>query len=170
MKKLSELVENTVDSAKQQIATQDTLAGGLKVEDGKTTMPCRAPLEVSQAIQIRSLVRRAKQNFTFKMGRDGMEKIPLPDLTAEEQALADYYRHPASKKVILRYLQKLAIRKRMDTNDETRAAYIIADDTDRLYGLEVTEMDMSTMVDHFIENDESAFYPQYAQMKKRIKD
>jgi len=60
------------------------------------------------------------------------------------------------------------MRKRIDGNDPNRATYIIADDARRLTLLNKTECDIAIMIDHFIENDTSAFYPQYAEMKKRI--
>lgn len=60
------------------------------------------------------------------------------------------------------------MRKRIDGNDPNRSTYILADDARRLYLLNKTECDISIMIEHFIENDISAFYPQYAEMKERL--
>lgn len=53
--------------------------------------------------------------------------------------------------------------KRMDSNDPKRAAYLLADYASRLEG--VTEIEMFTMCEHFIENDTDPFFPQYAKCR-----
>ncbi len=55
----------------------------------------------------------------------------------------------------------------MDGNDPDRSAYILADFSERLIG--VTEVEIIAMVEHWIENETGAFFPQYAEMKEWLK-
>lgn len=104
----------------------------------------------------------------YKRGDSGLERTELPELTQEQIQLAEYYERPAGIDKIMSYLELLAMRKRLDTKDQSRVVFIMADDARRLAELHISEVIMSIMVNHFIENDESAFYPQYAAMKKAI--
>lgn len=79
-----------------------------------------------------------------------------------------YCRHPAGIDRILHHLRILAMRKRMDSKDPDRIAYILADDSERFSRGQVTEVEMIIMVDDFIENVTSSFYPDYAKMKECI--
>lgn len=92
----------------------------------------------------------------------------MKPLTEEQTEIANYYLRPAGIDIIINYLERLSMRKRVDSKDPNRIVYIMADDAQRLSRLEVTELDMVTMIEHFIENDTSDFYPQYAKIKKQI--
>jgi len=89
-------------------------------------------------------------------------------LTPKEVKIVAYCRRPACEDRINSQLTRLAMHKRMDSNDPDRAAYLIADYSDRFFKGEVTEVEMAIMVEHFIENDTGDFFPQYAKMKKFI--
>lgn len=92
----------------------------------------------------------------------------MEPLTEEQTRIANYYLRPAGIDRIINYLERLSMRKRLDSKDPNRIVFIMADDAQRLSRLEVTELDMCMMIEHFIEYDMSDFYPQYAKMKKQI--
>lgn len=56
----------------------------------------------------------------------------------------------------------------MDGNDGNRDAYLFADFAKRLEG--ITEVELYAAVEHFIESDKSAFFPQYAAVKEYLRD
>lgn len=80
-----------------------------------------------------------------------------------------YYRRPAGIDRIIHHLERLALEKRMDSKDPDRTAYLISDHAQRFLKAEITELEITTMVEHFIENVVSSFYPEYAKMKKFIR-
>lgn len=89
-------------------------------------------------------------------------------MTRKEVKIIAYCRRPTGVDRVRHHLTRLAMHKRMDGNDPERTAYLIGDHTQRFLRGEVTEVEMAIMVEHFIENDTSAFFPQYAEMKKFI--
>jgi len=56
----------------------------------------------------------------------------------------------------------------MDGNDLERNAYLLADYATRLDG--VTEVEIACMVEHWIEKETGAFFPQYAEIKAWLED
>lgn len=91
----------------------------------------------------------------------------MPDLTQDEIALTKHYIRPCSLERILDHLDRLAMHKRMDGNDHNRTAYLLADYAKRLYG--ITEVEIMTVCEKFIEKDTRAFFPQYAEILEALK-
>lgn len=157
MKQLGEVAKNTVTTATQVKQKHSTSSHGLTKTDGslKPRLEAQPTIrEKSQAIQVRSMMRRSEpnSNYDYVIDENGYTvKKELEPLTQGEIDLANEHKRPASKEQIISHLQRLAMHKRMDSNDQDRNAYIFADYASRLHG--VTEIEVYSMCEHFIEND-----------------
>lgn len=170
MKKLSEVLKDTRITAEQQDRKTLTVSDGLETGDTRSLTQYQpkgmANLTKDRAIQVRCLLRRSEPGSNYEYVRKNgiLERMEMPDLTEEEIRIADCYRLPAKSDRILSHLGRLAMHKRMDGNDPDRNTYLLADYADRLDG--VTEVEIIAMVEHWIENETGAFFPQYAEMKE----
>lgn len=91
----------------------------------------------------------------------------MPDLTPEEMQIAEHYIRPCSADRIIDHLDRLAMHKRMDGNDQNRTAYLLADYAQRFDG--ITEVEIMTVCEKYITNDTNPFFPQYSEMLEFLK-
>lgn len=96
--------------------------------------------------------------------------------TNEDARFRIAFGSPASKDTIIAHLMRLAALKpikgtnKISADDgDVQTSFIVLDYTARLLEDKVREVDLFIALEHFIEDDDSDFFPSYAKIKKRIK-
>lgn len=87
-------------------------------------------------------------------------------LSDKEKELVKYYSQPASYSVIQAQLLRLAANKVLK-GDYQEKEFRLKQDINKLKGY--SELDIFNMVEWFIENDTSDFYPNFAKMNEKIR-
>lgn len=128
----------------------------------------KAPIQISSAYSgIRATIDMRKVSTGAQIATIN------PSLT--EQSLADYHRRPAHTDTLLAHLMRLSAHKPIKGTDKstpeegsTHTTHLLADFATRLSDLQVTELAIYFVVDHFIANDDDPFFPSFAKLKKAV--
>lgn len=90
----------------------------------------------------------------------------------QDQITAEAFLKPATKDCILANLMRLSavlhVKGAGKDDDGTQALFLLADFAGRLLDEEVLEVDLFLACEHFIETEESGFFPTYARLRKAI--
>lgn len=173
-KTLSQASETMLSGLKNQI-TATTHPHGSKMSIGtqsgspKVYRQGPAIKTKDQATQIRSWVLRLKSPDPDKelYVEGGQIKFrEIPPMTQDQINLAIEAQASLSPDVVKYHLKKLAIRKRISGSEE-QIQYILRDDAARLAAAGVCEYNLFLAIDWFIEHDESDWYPQYSNLRKK---
>lgn len=94
-----------------------------------------------------------------------VQEFDKPELSDEENQMVEYYSQPADYKTIHAQLLRLAVHKRI-AGGEKEKELVLREYINRLKG--ATELQVFDVVEWFIENDESDFFPNIAKIKDKI--
>lgn len=155
------------------MATQKAQPHGSTMTGGGMTIPSPRqanikPLKTPEEVtSIELLLRQARSRVQgWKKTDRGMQRIlSTPILTKQERAMAEHYKRPASKAVILHHVLRLAAHKHIK-GDQRQVDFLLDDIVNRLQG--ATELQIFHAIEFFINENESDFFPQIASLRQKV--